>query len=135
MREIEDILTDINSFEPIDDDWLELDDLIGELLESNNPENGIRTLLNVLERFPEEDGAGVLWSIVHGLEHLDGYEQELIDSLLRQPSLLGVAMVRRIENTGQTEIAGRKVEEIYGTLLSHPKLPESVKDYVVDYKK
>ncbi|KAA3439241.1 hypothetical protein [Rufibacter hautae] len=135
MREIADILIDIDSFEPIDDDWLKLDDLIGELLESNNPRNGMRTFFNVLERFPEEDGAGVLWSIVHGLEQFDGYEQELINSLIRQPSVLGVVMVKRIANTGRPEIAGRKVDDIYNSLLNHPELPESVKGYIEDFTK
>jgi len=44
MREIEDILTGIDSFELINDNWLKLDELIGELLDSNDPVNGIIAL-------------------------------------------------------------------------------------------
>ena len=63
-------------------------------------------LLAVLERFPEDDGAGVLWSVVHGVESLPGYEPELVRSVQRGPSLLGVAMVGRLINGGVFEVGG-----------------------------
>jgi hypothetical protein len=52
----------------------------------------------VFERFPDEDGAGVFWSIVHGIESLDvDYEQTLRASLARRPSRMGQIMLRRLD--------------------------------------
>ena len=64
-------------------------------------------MLRVFERYPDEDGAGVFWSIVHGLEALPGYEPFLVESYSkRAPSEFGVIMLGRILNSGQREIAG-----------------------------
>ncbi len=133
MRGIEDIKKAIDAFVPTEGNWLKLDELIEELLKNPDAETGTSTLLHVLERFPEEDGGGVLWSIVHGLEHLDGYESALIESVQRQPSHLGLTMIRRIENTGQVKIAGRIIKEIYTQLLHHPKTPRMVKEDIEAY--
>ncbi len=63
-------------------------------------------MLSVFERYPEEDGYGVMWTIVHGLESLPNYQPELLRSLARQPSELGITMIGRILNAGTTEIGG-----------------------------
>ena len=60
----------------------------------------LRTLFEVFERFPDEDGAGVLWSIVHGIERLSiDYEDELNRSMSRRPSLMEDIMKQRLENS------------------------------------
>ena len=64
------------------------------------PPRAFPTLFGVFERFPDEDGAGVLWSIVHGVEGLDlDYEQPLRDSLARQRSDMGKIMLGRLERS------------------------------------
>lgn len=52
----------------------------------------------VFERFPNDDDAGVLWSIVHGLDatNLD-YGPALKTSLVRRPSLMANIMADRLE--------------------------------------
>jgi hypothetical protein len=97
MRTSQNIINDINQFEPQNGNWLPLDSLLNELWETGDQENFTSELLKVFERFPEEDGAGVFWSIVHGLERFSAYETELIDSLNRQPSEMGLLMLRRIK--------------------------------------
>ncbi|WP_175884493.1 hypothetical protein [Burkholderia sp. BCC0044] len=60
-------------------------------------EKSLSVLFGLFERFPDSDGAGVLWSIVHGIEHLGiAYEQELAKSLTRCPSLMGDIMMSRL---------------------------------------
>jgi hypothetical protein len=85
MRSSQGIVTDINKFEPADGDWLELDTLLNELWLTGNQESFTTDLLKVFERFPDEDGAGVFWSIVHGIERFRSYEIELLDSLNVNP--------------------------------------------------
>lgn len=98
QRTIDDILRDIETFRPNAGVWLPLDDLLTELWNAEVPARALPTLFGVFERFPDDDGAGVLWSIVHGVENLDfDYEQPLRDSLVRQPSDMGKIMIDRLE--------------------------------------
>lgn len=100
QRTIDDILRDIETFRPSGGVWLPLDDLLAELWDAGVPKKALSTLFGVFERFPEDDGAGVLWSIVHGIESLDfDYEQPLRDSLARQPSDMGKIMIDRLERS------------------------------------
>jgi hypothetical protein len=99
-RPVDDVLRDIDAFRPADGIWLPLDDLLAELWEAGVPARALPTLFAVFERFPDDDGAGVLWSIVHGLEGLDiDYEQPLRDSLARLPSNMGQIMLARLERS------------------------------------
>lgn len=106
-RKITSIARDIAKFAPAEDgNWRRLDDLLDELWGAGGPEQAIPEMLSVFERYPEEDGYGVMWSLVHGLEKLPNYEPALLLSLARQPSELGIAMVGRMLNSGVTEIGG-----------------------------
>lgn len=94
------VLIDINQFQPSTaGDWRQLDSLFSELWEGTVSISCLPILFGVFERFPDDDGAGVFWSIVHGVESTDlDYEEPLRDSLSRQPSELGHIMLRRLEN-------------------------------------
>ena len=74
------ILREIGDFQPTDGNWLELEALLGELWEHTPRLSWVAPLLEVFDRFPDEDGAGVFWSIVHGVESIDGYAAILRDS-------------------------------------------------------
>lgn len=98
-RAIDDILRDIENFRPIDN-WLPLDQLLAELWNAGVTVSDLPKLFSVFERFPDEDGAGVLWSIVHGVEALElDYERPLCESLARQPSFMGKIMLDRLERS------------------------------------
>src|SRR5688500_5761862 len=71
------IAHDIATFAPKEDDWLALDSLVAELWQAGHPEQAIPELLSVFERYPEEEGFGVAWSVLHGLEALPNYEPAL----------------------------------------------------------
>lgn len=133
-RNIDKVLHEINHFEPVDDNWLRLDELLAELWQTQRPESGIDAMLNVLERFPQEDGGGVLWSIVHGLESMPEYETNLIVSLQRQPSHLGLIMISRIINTGVNEVGGKAITDILEQVMRHEKLPAALREEVVKIK-
>lgn len=99
-RTVDDILSDIKVFRPADGKWLPLDKLLTELWVAGVPARALPTLFGVFERFPEDDGAGVLWRIVHGVEGLDlEYEGTLRDSLKRQSSHMGEVMLKRLEHS------------------------------------
>jgi hypothetical protein len=99
-RTVDDILGDIEAFRPSDGVWLPLEDLLAELWKAGVPARALPTLFGVFERFPEDDGAGVLWSIVHGVEGQDlDYERSLRDSMVRQQSNMGAVMLGRLERS------------------------------------
>ena len=100
MRPATAILRDIEAFAPVNGDWRGLDRLLDELWAAGVREAHLPTLFRVFERYPEEDGSGVLWSIVHGIEALPAdYEAPLRASLSRRPSLMAEIMLQRLEKS------------------------------------
>lgn len=100
MSEYENILKEIETFQPVEGDWLELEELLNRLWNYNLSADDLPTLFAVFEKFPEEDGTGVLWSIVHGIENTGlAYEPFLMTSIQRQPSLMAEIMLKRIQNS------------------------------------
>jgi hypothetical protein len=98
-RPVDQILSDIDAFQPIEGNWLPLNDLLTELWSVVVPQSAIPVLLHVFERFPDEDGAGVLWGIVHGLESLPGYESLLLESAESRPTPFKRIMVDRLRRS------------------------------------
>ena len=105
-KSVPEIIAAIEHFQPSNGDWRPLDALLYELFRSNSATQGIAAMLNVFERFPLEDGSGVFWSIVHGLESLDGSEPRLVESVQRAPSEFALMMVHRLMNAGYKEVDG-----------------------------
>ncbi|WP_353190205.1 hypothetical protein [Pandoraea pnomenusa] len=118
-----DIARDIATFIPKEDNWLALDSLLVELWQAGRPEQAIPELLGLFERYPEEDGYGVMWSVLHGLESLPNYEPELLRSLARQPSEFGVRMVGRLLNAGMREVGDVSLLDTLHGLASTAKSP------------
>ena len=74
--------------------------MLEELWEAGVLEEHLLTLLGAFERFPTEDGAGVLWGIVHGIEASPfDYDASLQRSIDRQPSFMGNLMLQRLEKS------------------------------------
>jgi hypothetical protein len=97
------VLKDIEEFEPTAGNWRKLDDLLDELWSEGVSQGQPPILFRVFERFPDEDGAEVLWSIVHGIEALPySYEYFLRQSIARQPSHMGQIMLRRLERANES---------------------------------
>lgn len=96
---VQQVLDAIETFSPKDGEWLALDELLDELWQLDITHDAIPVLLGVFERFPDDDGAGVLWSIVHGLENMEGYERDLYASVARAPSMMGTIMLKRLEKS------------------------------------
>jgi hypothetical protein len=122
------IVREIDGFMPTDGSWLRLDDLLGELYQQPVDAQGIAAMLRVFERFPLDDGAGVAWSIVHGLESLPGYEPYLVDSLRRRPSELGVVMLNRMLNVGQLAAGDVGIHALLGEIAARSDIEPSIRE-------
>jgi hypothetical protein len=94
----------IREFTPNDGDWRPLEGHIERAFATPDPTKYYHAMFNLFERFPKEDGAGVFWSVLHGMEAIGGYEEMLLLYFRRWPSLMTETMLRRILNSGQTHI-------------------------------
>lgn len=100
------IITKLDTIKSVEDEGelALLDQAIEALFSTQSPERAIDALFRIYERFPESDGYGVFWSILHALEAMPGYEQRLIESVRRQPMEFNLNMVNRLLNANITHI-------------------------------
>jgi hypothetical protein len=134
-KRAEDIAADIDAFQPIHGNWLGLDALLEELWKEHSPQDAIPELLRVFERFPDDDGAGVFWSIVHGLETLPNYQAQLLASVRRVPSCIGVTMLGRLLNAGCHDIDGVPIRQILQEIIMRSDAGENAKDTAQSFLK
>ena len=88
----------IENFEPVDGNWLAFEGLLERVFASGEPQKFYPAIFAVFERNKEDDGEGVFWSAVHGMEAVGGYEEMLVSRQSETPTLMGSIMLRRIEN-------------------------------------
>lgn len=113
---------------PDDEAQLEqLDKAIGELRVENCGPHEFNALLNVFERFPDHDGYGIFWSIVHLLEGCTGYEPMLIESVKRKPVTFNVLMINRMLNGGVNDVAGESLMALLATVASNSAAPDAIR--------
>ena len=106
--------TAIREFTPVAENWLPLETHLEHAFSSPDPTLYYHAMFNLFERFPEDDGSGVFWSALHGMEAVGGYEDLLLQYYRRWPSLMTKTMLRRLMNGGTTRIGNVPI----ATLLS-----------------
>lgn len=109
-----DLARKIAEFEPKNGDWLPLEKLFEETFQSLEVVKYYSAIFNLFERFPKEDGAGVFWSALHGMEAIGNYESELVLFFRRYPSEMTRIMLVRLRNSGQTHVAGVSLSLLIG---------------------
>jgi hypothetical protein len=128
------IIADIDAFQPMDGNWLGLDALLSDLFQSDSPESGMDAMFRIFERYPEEDGCGVFWSIVHGLESLPAYESKLVEAVRRVPTEFSLIMVYRLLNADCNEVDGISLLELLEQIAKdeaiHPQLRKEIQEYL-----
>lgn len=127
-RSTKDIAADIDAIQPTNGNWLGLEALLEELWRDGSPQAAIPELLRVFERFPDDDGLGVFWSIVHGLEALPGYQAHLLASVGRAPSDMAVTMLGRLLNAGYHDINGVPIRHILQEVVTRSDAGPSAKE-------
>lgn len=106
----------IAEFEPSNGNWLELERLFERVFSERDPTVYYSAIFNLFERFPDQDGSGVFWSALHGMEASGSYEKELVKFFRRYPSEMTRTMLIRMRNAGDTEAAGVPIDLLIGTL-------------------
>jgi hypothetical protein len=96
---------------------------VDEALAKPMGQSEVSALLGVFERFPEDDGYGIFWSILHGLEQGAGYETELVRSVMSAPNLFNTLMLNRILNSGVATIHEHSIRELLVAAEREPSRP------------
>lgn len=104
----------IREFSPVDGNWLPLEALFEKAFSAEDPRVYYHAIFNLFERFPDEDGAGVFWSAVHGMEAEGGYENLLAGYFRRWPGFMTRAMLRRMQKSGTESINGKPIHILIG---------------------
>jgi hypothetical protein len=110
-----------------------LDDTVAAVNSEDCGQEEFRALLDVFERFPDEDGFGVFWSIIHCLEACTGYESTLIESVTRMPVKFNILMVNRLINSGITQVNGHLLLSVLTSVTSHLSATSSAKESAQDF--
>ena len=101
-------------------------------LEAEPPLIAVAAMLRVFERFPDSDGFGVFWTLLHAIECAPGYETELVQSIARQPNEFNLIMVNRLLNAGVTRIGERSPLELLEQIAADARTPAEVKQTALE---
>jgi hypothetical protein len=134
-RYLKNIILTLDSIESVESEAevKKLHSAVDELFASDQPERGMEALLRIFERFPDKDGYGVFWSILHGLETLPGYEVSVVESVRRQPSEFGLLMINRMLNVGRTRAGGVDLMAILEEVSTDPKYSKGARQGAREY--
>ena len=115
-------------------DFHQLDEVIRLAMSLPQSHEVDDALFGIFEGFPAEDGHGVYWSIVHGLEARGEYEQRLLASLRKAPSDFALTMLNRMCNAGVSTCAGvpnlELLQEVAGSFQVQESVRESARNFL-----
>lgn len=110
-----------------------LERLLKELQRRKVTKEECAALLNLFERFSEDDAFGVFPSIVHLLEAQDGYEALLVESVCRVPNEFNLTMVIGLINGGFSYIGDVGLEGLLQSVVDRPDVLPSAKQWAVEF--
>lgn len=107
-REIADIADALGSLATVTEegDVAELVSLVDAYFQHPDAGAHLELWFHFMERFPEADGFGAFWSILHGIERYPGNDALVVESVKRRPSRFPVTMLNRMMNASIRRVAG-----------------------------
>ncbi len=130
--EIADGINSITSVEEIGQLNL-LEELLKEMSPSNLSSEQYSALFGLYERFSEQDGLGLFWSILHMLEKSSRYEQYLLVSVQRKPTEFNLRMVARLIKGGFTQIGDVDLPRLLKTVSKNQAVSESASSWACEF--
>src|SRR5215469_521162 len=138
--EYDEIITGLQALQAPDFDPMNVDarglerlrELTDALMKVTSPERAIPELFRVMERLPDTD-LGSPGPLVHTLEALKGYDEELTRSVRRRPSLLSVWMINRILNTDLPSDVRQSYMSLLSEAATRSDVPKAVRDDAQDF--
>ena len=131
MAALKELIKDMEA--QIDSDCFEevQENCMYEIEEANLGIDAVKPLLLLMERHPLSD-FGMPGAIVHYVEkfYKNGYEDLLISSVIRRPTLHTVWMINRIKNAGGNS---ERYEKILRDILTKQDVEEEIKNAVKEF--
>jgi hypothetical protein len=134
LRDVRDISTEVDALALNDpDDFDRLDALAVEFFRHPQAAEHLGLWFRLYERFPESDGHGVFWSILHGIEAQPGYEQSVVESVLRNPTHFPVLMVNRLINGRVADVGGVNLFGLLRTVAEDERASPEIREDAAGY--
>jgi hypothetical protein len=128
-RSIKEVIAAIDGLTSVDttEELSRLQDLVDRYFSSQKAADHLGVWFRLYERFPEADGYGVFWTILHGIEATPGYEPLIVESVRRYPSQFPLLMVNRQLNGGVRQIGGVDLLEVLRQVATDERCLPSVR--------
>ena len=122
MNTAEDPIAAIDGITAVDDvgQLQVLEAALDQLFQSPLPERGVETLFRLFERFPDDDGYGIFWTVLHGIEDQANYGPLLKASLRRVPVTFNLLMVNRLLNSRLPNTQRQEWLALLGEVANNP---------------
>lgn len=112
-RDIREVVAEVDALRTVEDADLDrLQTLIDEYFAFPSADHHIEVWFRLFERFPDDDGCEVFWTILHGLETQPSYDAAVVASVRRKPTHFPVLMVNRMLNGGVVTVDGIDLLEL-----------------------
>lgn len=137
---IREVVAAVDALPTVDavDDLARLQDCADRFFPDPRAADHLGVWFRLYERFPEADGHGVFWSVLHGLEAQPGYGWLVVESVLRRPSRFPVSMANRLLNEGVQSVGGVDLLGLLGAVAADPQCAPSVREDargILDYQR
>lgn len=138
----EEIIEGFRALEASDFDLMNVDalgrerlyELTDAVMTLPSPEKTIPEMFAVMERLSESD-LGSPGPLVHTLETFTGYQEELVKSVRRRPTVLSVWMINRILNTDLASDVRRDFMALLRDAEVHPEATSEAREQARDFIK
>ena len=127
-RDIRQVVAEIDALPTADSEDLDrLQALIDEYFASPDAATHIDVWFRLFERFPDDHGHGVFWTILHGIEAQPSSDSAVVASVRRRPTHYPVLMVNRMLNGGIPAAAGMDLLAILRQIAADERVPATVR--------
>jgi hypothetical protein len=127
-RDIRQVVAEIDALPTADGEDLDrLQALIDEYFTSPDAAVHIDVWFRLYERFPDDHGHGVFWTILHGIEAQPGSDAAVVASVRRRPTYYPVLMVNRMLNGGILAVAGVDLLGLLRQIAADERVADTVR--------
>jgi hypothetical protein len=129
-EQMDQLVADLDAYEPTDDSVANEERLqiLVDIWEGlPDREVALPAFIRLFERYPEYNGLGEPGPLVHAVEQVPGYEDEVIASLGQVPNYYGVWILGRILDRNTTPDQRARVLGLLHQLAANEDIPGSIR--------
>jgi hypothetical protein len=128
---IQEVVNEIDGLTGTNSDDLDLDRLhalVGEFFSHADASANLDVWFRLYERFPEGDGYGVFWTLLHRLEAQPGSNECVIASVQRNPTPFPLMMIKRLLNSSIASVSGVDLRELLRSVAADERRSAVVRE-------